>query len=77
MCIRDSASPVHYISPSAAPHLLVHGDKDDVVPFAQSEILERALKAANVPVGLIRVPGAGHGFEPKPEYPDFTGAMIA
>lgn len=72
---RD-ASPVTYVSGSSAPTLLIHGDKDDVVPFAQSEILQRALTAAKVPVQLIRVPGAGHGFEPKPEYPDFTGAMV-
>ena len=55
------ASPVHHVTADSAPTLLLHGDADDVMPFDQSERLERALQAADVPVKLIRIPGAGHG----------------
>jgi dipeptidyl aminopeptidase/acylaminoacyl peptidase len=41
--------------------LLVHGDKDDIVPFSQSEAFEAALRAAGVPVELVRVAGGVHG----------------
>lgn len=54
------ASPVTYISPDDPPVLLVHGTADKVVPYRQAEILEKALKAANVPVEVIALDGCGH-----------------
>src|SRR5207302_1793987 len=36
------ANPITYISKNAAPFLIVHGDKDDVVPVGQSRILHEA-----------------------------------
>ena len=56
-----AASPITYVSSSAPPVLLLHGDSDDTVPFDQSVIMEVALKRANVPVKLIRVSGGEHG----------------
>jgi dipeptidyl aminopeptidase/acylaminoacyl peptidase len=41
--------------------LLLHGDADDTVPYDQSVAMEAALRAANVPVRLIRVTGGAHG----------------
>jgi acetyl esterase/lipase len=55
------ASTTTHVSTAAPPVLLLHGDADDVVPYAQSESMEAALKAANVPVKLIRVTGGVHG----------------
>ena len=62
-----AASPVTYVSADDPPILLIHGDADRTVPFHQSEMMEAALKKANVPVKLIRIEGADHG-------PDFPGA---
>ena len=62
-----SASPINYVSRDDPPMLLIHGDADRTVPFAQSEMMETALKKANVAVKLIRVEGGDHG-------PDFPGA---
>lgn len=56
-----SANPITYITSSAPPFLIVHGDADRLVPYHQSELLEAALKRAGVPVSLIIVKGAGHG----------------
>jgi acetyl esterase/lipase len=71
---RD-ASPLTYVSSDDPPTLLIHGDKDGIVPFEQAEKMEQALRQANVAAKLIRLPGAGHQFAPKPEYPDFTSEM--
>ena len=40
----------------------MHGDKDDLVPMKQSELLNEALKKAGVKTKLHIVKGAGHGF---------------
>jgi dipeptidyl aminopeptidase/acylaminoacyl peptidase len=55
------ASPVTYVTKDDAPFLIVHGTKDDTVPFGQSEELARVLKDAGVEVTLVPVEGAGHG----------------
>ena len=73
------ASPISYVSPDDPPFLLIHGDKDEAVPFAQSEDFEKVLKAAHVTVKLIRVEGAGHGpsFPGAIHPPDYLGEMVA
>ena len=55
------ASPLHYVGHDAAPFLIMHGDKDDVVPLSQSVDLAEALKHAGVEVTLQVYKGAGHG----------------
>ena len=55
------ASPVRYVHPGAPPFLIVHGDRDELVPLSQSELLHAALKAAGVDTTLHVVKGAGHG----------------
>ena len=62
------ASPISHITPDDPPFLLVHGDKDDIVPFALSEEMYKTLQEAGVPAKLIRIEGAGHG-------PGFPGAV--
>ncbi|MCX6901599.1 MAG: alpha/beta hydrolase [Verrucomicrobia bacterium] len=57
---RDG-SPIIHVKPGCPPFLIVHGDADKTVPFAQSEQLAAALKKAGVPVQLLRVKGGGHG----------------
>ncbi|HUQ92571.1 MAG TPA: alpha/beta hydrolase [Bryobacteraceae bacterium] len=73
------ASPLFHVSPGDPPILLIHGDKDESVPFAQSEEMEKALKAAGVTVKLIRIEGAGHGpsFPGATNPPDYLGEMVA
>ena len=74
--LYQTASPIQHVSSDDAPMLLIHGDKDQVIPFEQSEKMEAALRQAQVQTKLIRVPGAGHAFGQQPEYPDFTGEMV-
>jgi acetyl esterase/lipase len=55
------ASPVTHVSAGDAPMLLVHGDRDNVVPSKQSDELHAALQKAGVESTLVVIPGAGHG----------------
>ncbi len=55
------ASPLTYVSKDSAPFLIMHGDKDNVVPPGQSDVLANALKKAGVEVTLVVVRGNGHG----------------
>ncbi|MBN2180450.1 MAG: alpha/beta hydrolase [Sedimentisphaerales bacterium] len=56
------ANPITYISKDDPPFLICHGDKDNLVPINQSELLEAALKKAGVDVTFHTVKGGGHGF---------------
>lgn len=56
------ANPITYVTVGDAPFLIMHGNRDNVVPYQQSELLRDALQKARVPVTLKIVEGAGHGF---------------
>jgi acetyl esterase/lipase len=56
-----AVSPVHYVSNDCPPFLILHGDRDTLVPYAQSVELADLLAKAGAKVTLQRVPGAGHG----------------
>ena len=56
-----SASPIEHVSAGDAPHLIVHGTEDELVPYPQSTDYEKRLEAAGVPVTLLTVEGGGHG----------------
>jgi len=56
------ANPITFVSKDAPPFLIMHGDKDPLVPMNQSELLVEALKKAGVEVTFQVIPGAGHGF---------------
>ncbi len=54
----DQISPVRWISRiSPRPILILHGDKDEVVPLTQAQ---RLYEAAGKPKEMIVIPGAGH-----------------
>jgi dipeptidyl aminopeptidase/acylaminoacyl peptidase len=59
-------SPVHRASDVSVPVLLLQGDQDKVVPLAQAQRLEAALRDAGAPVELHVYEGEGHGWS-RPE----------
>ena len=59
--IGKQISPINHVSEDDAPSLIIHGDKDYLVPIQQAEIIIDKLKAAKVPAELVVKPGAGHG----------------
>ena len=56
------ANPITYIGKDTAPFLIMHGDRDPLVPTEQSRILLNALEKAGIPASLHVVKGGGHGF---------------
>ena len=77
--ILREASPITYVSRDDPPFLMVHGDRDELVPFAESTAMETALRRKGVPVKLIRVPGGTHSynFGEVTHPPDYRTEMIA
>lgn len=61
------ASPLHWVTPQAAPTLCIHGTEAKCVAHEQSEWLIDRLKAAGVEAALLALPGAGHGFRDADE----------
>jgi len=57
------ASPIFYVSKDDPPLLIVHGDKDDVVPFEQSTRMIEAYRRIGLSVEFIAVLNSGHDFE--------------
>jgi dipeptidyl aminopeptidase/acylaminoacyl peptidase len=69
---REAAqySPIRFVSPAAAPSLIVHGDADPVVPIVEGETMYAVISRAGVPASFIRIEGPGHRFDGA----DFTRA---
>jgi acetyl esterase/lipase len=65
--LARAASPTTYVSSDDPPFLIIHGTKDDTVPFDQSVRLTAALKKAGVSTLFIPVEGGGHGQFRSPE----------
>lgn len=64
--VYRAASPITYVSSTAAPFLIFHGTNDTLVPIEQSQRLYDALKKAGVEATFIKMPNDGHGFA-RPE----------
>jgi acetyl esterase/lipase len=58
-----AASPVTYVTPDDPPFLILHGDKDGVVPVAQGVALHERLEEAGVESTLVIVEGGDHGLQ--------------
>ena len=56
----DEISPALHADKVGVPVLLIHGKDDTVVPLEQSQVMERALKAAGKPVETVIMPGEDH-----------------
>ena len=57
------ASPVVYISKEMPPFLLMHGSKDEDVPYEQSVEMCDKMKKAGAHCDLITIEGAPHGMD--------------
>jgi acetyl esterase/lipase len=55
-------SPIVHVSPDDPPTLLIHGDKDNLVPVRNSKVIHEAFQKNNVKTQLIIIEGAEHGF---------------
>lgn len=56
----EAASPIRHVADWQPPTLIIHGDRDRVVPIEQSERMERALRGAGKTVRYIELENQGH-----------------
>jgi len=68
-----AASPINHVRPGLPPFLLLHGDADVTVAYAQSVAFQSRLRAAGVTCDLITIPGGVHRLlgwtKLAPDYP--------
>jgi acetyl esterase/lipase len=75
--LEAEVSPVLKVTADDAPTLLIHGDKDVLVPIEHSENIVPLFEKVKVPCKLITVEGAGHGFTPQQQIDIIAPATIA
>jgi acetyl esterase/lipase len=56
-------SPLYWVTPNAAPTLVVHGTDDKYVAYEQAGWMVDKLKASAVEAELLTLESAGHGFK--------------
>jgi acetyl esterase/lipase len=59
----EKYSPLHHVTADDAPTLLVHGDKDELVPIWHSHKIRDEFLKVSVTNKLITMEGAAHGFD--------------
>jgi dipeptidyl aminopeptidase/acylaminoacyl peptidase len=57
-----AVSPVHHADAIKADVLLIHGEKDDVVPLSQSKAMKRALDNSSRKITLMEIEDEGHSY---------------
>lgn len=72
--LAGGISPILQVSKDDPPTLLIHGDKDDLVPVDHSKRIFAAFQKAGVTSELIVIEGAGHGF--RGDDADEAGAAL-
>ncbi|MBT2472380.1 alpha/beta hydrolase [Streptomyces sp. ISL-66] len=77
--LARAASPVTYATPGSnpPPFLLVHGTRDGLVPYSQSEQLAHALTRAGGDVTLTPVEDADHIFLGSPDIQQIVTDSVA
>ena len=55
-------SPLSHVSSDDPPTLIIHGDKDTLVPLIEGTSMHKALTDSGVVSRMVVIPGAGHVF---------------
>ncbi len=71
------ANPITYVTRDVPPFLVVHGNRDPLVPYGQSLLLVAALQKVGADVTFHTVEGAGHGHFTDPAVPKLTAEFLA
>ena len=79
--VLAEASPVFHATSDDPPFLILHGERDGLVPIRQSERLFAALAASGAAVEFVPVENARHGLEPlggeiRPSKEEITGRIV-
>lgn len=60
--ILRQTSPAQHVDENTPPCMIIHGDKDELVPIQQATLFLDKLKAHGIPAELVVKKGAGHGW---------------
>jgi acetyl esterase/lipase len=71
------ADPCRWATKDAPPYLIMHGTRDRLVPFGQSELLARRLRELGVRVDLRPIEGADHVFDGYERGSDLVDAAVS
>ena len=61
MDVAKASSPLTYVRAGVPPTISIHGDADNLVPYAHSVKLQQAMQKAGAPHELVTIPRGGHG----------------
>ncbi|HKL75219.1 MAG TPA: alpha/beta hydrolase [Halanaerobiales bacterium] len=61
--IMKKASPINYINENSPPIMLLHGTKDNFVPFNQSQLFYEKAQKLGADCKFISIEGSGHVLE--------------
>jgi acetyl esterase/lipase len=70
------ANPLTYAGASFPPSMLVHGNKDELVPVSESFKMYEALSKAGAPAEIHVFSGQPHGFDAAPDYGREVASLI-
>jgi dipeptidyl aminopeptidase/acylaminoacyl peptidase len=70
-------SPIQHVARIRTPTQIIHGERDNAVTIAQSELLHAALLAEGVPTEFVRYPGEGHSLRQAAAQNDSWERMLA
>lgn len=70
-----SISPILFVDAGDPPTLIVHGDRDDLVPLSSGQSIHDALKKAGVRTELVVIAGGDHGFSEPAHRAEAYAAM--
>lgn len=60
----DRASPLSLVDETAPPFMIIHGDRDTLVPVKEARAFAELLRERSTePVAYVEIPGAQHAFE--------------
>jgi acetyl esterase/lipase len=74
---EPDCSPLLKATTKTAPTLMIHGDKDELVPIEHSKNMLEKLEKEKVDCKLTTVEGAGHSFTPKQNQEIVQPALLA
>lgn len=60
--ITQLYSPIHYVKKEIPPTLIIHGNKDRIVPISQSILLKERMESMDIPIQFHILEGVDHAF---------------
>lgn len=71
-----AVSPNRLASRIKVPIFLAAGGEDEIAPIQHTQMMEKALRAANVPVEAVYYPTEGHGFYKTENEREYYGKLL-